>query len=69
MLPSSGYRSISRKPISSNIARGRTNFVHPQNRYRQGALLYRYGYVDSDLSLNQLSFSLGYRYATYRKTK
>lgn len=50
--------------LRTNI--GLTNIVNPQNRYYSGPLLYRFGYVDSDLSLNLLTISLSYRYAFYK---
>lgn len=45
---------------------GLTNIVNPQNRYYRGPMLYRFGYVDSDLSLNLLTISFSYRYAFYK---
>lgn len=50
---------------------GRYNYgfapvVKAKNRYINSDLLFSYGYVDSDMKLRNLSFSVGYAYPIYR---
>jgi hypothetical protein len=39
---------------------GFINLVNPENRYNNPALVYKYGYVDDDMRMNQYALSLSY---------
>jgi Outer membrane protein beta-barrel domain len=42
------------------------NIVKPENRYNNNELIFKYGYVDNDMLLNNLSFNIAYLHPLYK---
>jgi hypothetical protein len=45
------------------------NSVNRQNRYYSNELIYRYGYVDSDVRIDNLMLTVGFSYGFYKPRK
>ncbi len=52
--------------MEARITNGRANQVNTSSRFANSELLYRYGHVDNDFTLNHLSIAMGVQYNFYR---
>ncbi len=48
---------------------GLQNIVRSEQRYENNELIFRYGYLDNDLSLSTFTFAVGYVYPIYKPKK